>query len=189
MDLEAIDGLHGLVSPEVGRVLATYAADVHAELAIVEIGSFQGKSTCYLAAGATSGNGAHVWAVDPWDTPGNVTGRFGFAEVDTRVAFKHQVRSVGFEERITPIRGFSIEVAPFWPGPPIGLLYVDGDHSQRAVRADFLAWRAYLVVGAVVIFDDYLSPRNPGVKAAVDSLELDGVHVEADWLAVGAFRG
>lgn len=187
--LYRIDSLSGLVSPEIGRALAAHAAIVPPGEAIVELGSFRGKSTCYLAAGAKEGLGARVWAVDPWDLPGNVTGRFGFAEPSTREAFDVQVRAAGLTSWVTPVQAFSTEAAAFWPGPPIGLLFVDGDHSTDAVRADFIAWRPYLVDGATVIFDDYLSPTSTGVKPAVDSLGLGELHVEAEWIAVGTFRG
>lgn len=189
MNLEAIDALEGLVAPLVGRALAGHAAIVDPGDAIVEIGSYKGKSTCYLAAGAANGRGARVWAVDPWDLPGNVTGRFGFARSETRDAFSRQVASVELTDRITPIRAFSVDAAVFWPGPPVGLLFIDGDHAGSSVQADFEAWRGHLREGATVIFDDYLSTRSNGVKPAVDELDLEGLHVEAEWLAVGTYRG
>lgn len=188
MNLERLASLSGLVSPEVGEALARHASLVPEDEAIVEVGSFKGKSTCYLAAGSKAGLGAKVFAVDPWDSPGNVTGRFGFAEPSTRETFDEQIRSMRFVSRVTARQGFSVDVAKEWGGPWIGLLFIDGDHSEQAVRADFQAWKPNLRDGTTVVFDDYLSPRNPGVKAAVDSLGLD-VHVEADWLAVGTFRG
>lgn len=183
MNLDRIDTLTGLVSPEVGRALAELAAEVPSDLAVVEVGSFKGKSTCYLAAGAKAGNGADVFAVDPWDLPGNVTGRFGFAEPSTRETFDRQIRSMRLGQRITPLQGFGVDVAGYWSGPQVGLLFIDGDHEEISVRADFDAWSAHLAPGAVVVFDDYLSPRNPGVKAAVHGLGFD-VTVVAEWLAV-----
>lgn len=181
--------LEGLVTTEICEVLRALAAEVDPELAIVEIGSYKGQSTTALASGALAGHGAHVWAVDPWDTPGNVTGRFGFADPATREAFEQQVEAAGLTDRITPVQGFSVEVAKGWDGPPIGLLYIDGDHSERAVREDFYAWRSHLALDAAVVFDDLDTPRNPGVRVVVDELVNAGYlmdfHVRADRLAVG----
>lgn len=188
MNLERLASLYGLISPEVGEALATLASTVPEDEAIVEIGSFRGKSTCYLAAGAKVGFGPRVYAVDPWDTPGNVTGRFGFAEPSTREMFEQQVRSMRLWSQVTPLKGFSTEVAKQWDGPWVGLLFIDGDHSEASVRADFEAWKPNLRDGATVVFDDYLSPKNPGVKRAVDSLGLEHLHIQADWLAVGRVR-
>lgn len=175
--------LRGLIPDEVGEALYELAASVPADQAIVEIGSFKGKSTCYLAAGAKAGEGAKVWAVDPWDTPGNVTGRFGFAEASTREAFEAQLRSARVWSRVTPLQGFSLDVAVKWSGPPIGLLFVDGDHSEAAVRADFEAWKRHLAPGAVVAFDDLDTPKNPGVRRALEGLRLS-YEVRAERLAV-----
>jgi hypothetical protein len=183
MNLHKLAQLAGLVSPDVGHSLAILARHVPADQAIVEVGSYKGKSTCYLAAGAKDGLGAHVWAVDPWDSPGNVSGRFHFAEPATREMFDAQVRAVRLASRVTPLQGFAVDVAASWSGPQVGLLFVDGDHAEESVRADFDAWRPHLAYGATVVFDDYLSPKNPGVKAAVHSLGYD-VDVMADWLAV-----
>lgn len=184
MNLERLAALSGLVSPEVGQALARLAAQVPEDEAIVEVGSFRGKSTCYLAAGAKSGNGAKVWAVDPWDTPGNVTGRFGFAEPSTRQTFDAQVKSMRLSPRITPLQGFSSDVARGWSGPDVGMLFIDGDHSAASVLGDFVAWQPHLANRAVVVFDDYLSERSRGVKEAVDVLLGLEVTVEAGWLAV-----
>jgi predicted O-methyltransferase YrrM len=181
--LVRLASLTGLVSEPVGEALARLAARVPAEQAIVELGSFKGKSTCYLAAGAKDGLGAKVFAVDPWDTAGNETGRFGFAEHSTREAFDAQVRLMRFLSRITPIQGFAADVAETWTGPPVGLLFIDSDHREQNVAADYRAWAPHLAADATVVFDDYLSPRNPGVKAAVEQLGLT-VKLEADWLAV-----
>lgn len=189
MNTERLATLEGLVTPEVGEALAQLASVVPADEAIVELGSFKGKSTCYLAAGSKSRLGAKVFAVDPWDTDGNVTGRFGFADPSTRERFNEQVRSMRFASRVTALQGFSIDIAKQWDGPWVGLLFIDADHAEASVRADFEAWKPNLRDGATVVFDDYLSPRNPGVRQAVDSLDLDNLHVEADWLAVGTFRG
>lgn len=184
------DELEGLIPPEVAVALYELATEVPADLAIVEIGSYKGKSTCALAAGGRDGFGARVWAVDPWDLAGNPTGRFGFAESDTRKAFERQVAEQELGDRVTAIRGFSVAVAKKWSGPPIGLLYIDGDHSESAVRADFHAWCPHLAPGATVVFDDLDTPKNPGVRDVVDELApiLD-CWKSAGRLAVGTYAG
>jgi hypothetical protein len=169
--VEKLAALEGLISPEVGETLAALAAGVPRSAAIVELGSYRGKSTAYLAAGAAVGNGARVHAVDPWDTPGNRTGRFGFADPATRAAFMAQLEAVGLLDRVTPLRGFSTDVARHWIAP-IGLLYVDGSHTEADVAADVEAWAPFLIPGAVIAFDDYRTERNPGVARVVDRMRL-----------------
>lgn len=168
--------LEGLISEAVGLCLAEHAAAVAAERAIVEIGSYCGKSTCYLAAGARAGHGAPVFAIDPWDSRGNPGGRFGFDQIATRRRFQEQVDASGLAAQITPLRAFaSRDIAPHWLRP-VGLLYIDGSHTEADVRADWNAWRGHLAAGAIVAFDDYRTARNPGVAAVVD--RIPGVRVE-----------
>lgn len=161
--------LEGLISPEVGLRLAHLAAVVPANQAIVEIGSYKGKSTCYLAAGSQMGSKAPVFAVDPWDTPGNPGGRFGFDQRATFADFQSQVQRMGFQDVIKPMKDFSWRVAKKWTGP-IGLLYIDGSHTEKDVLQDWRLWSPFLAPRAWVAFDDYDTPRNPGVKIVVDKL-------------------
>ena len=181
--------LEGLLNPGIGEALAGLAGAVPEDLAVVEVGSFKGKSTAYLAAGAKDGAGAHVWAVDPWDLPGNVYGKHGYNAPVVRETFERQLRSLRLWARVTAVRSFSADAAAAWDGPPIGLLFIDGDHTERAVRADLAAWSPHLAPSHVVAFDDYDTKRNPGVKAVVDGLTSGyTVTVAADHLAVCTSR-
>lgn len=171
--MQQLANLEGLISPEVGLRLAHLASVVPRNTAIVEIGSYKGKSTCYLAAGALAGNGALVHAVDPWDLPGNVGGRFGFDQRSTRADFLNQVRAMGLQKHIIPWQDFSVRRARTWRLKPIGLLYIDGSHTEVDVRADWTAWSRFLIPKAFVAFDDYDTKNNPGVKRVVDSLKIE----------------
>lgn len=168
-------GLEGLISEQVGLRLAGLAAAVPDGQAIVEVGSFKGKSTCYLAEGSRHGAGVPVFAVDPWELPGNPNGKHGFAQATTRERFHEQITRLGFEDLIVPVTSFSVVAAGVWQrgtsGRPIGLLYIDGSHTYSDVRADVEAWTPHLALGAIVVFDDYQTPRNPGVTRLVDELQ------------------
>lgn len=179
--------LSGLIPEAVGLALADLASAVPADQAIVELGSFRGKSTAYLAAGSKAGAGAPVHAVDPWDLPGNPFGKHGYSDPSVREAFDAQLRSVRLRARVEAHQAFSTDAARTWSGPLVGLLYIDGDHSEHAIRADLAAWEQHLAPGAVVAFDDLDTPRNPGVRIVVDDLVAGGwtVQVLADRLAVG----
>lgn len=167
--VERLDALPGLIPHEQGLVMAEFANQVSPDQAIVEIGSFKGKSTCYLAFGAGA-IGAHVYAIDPWDLPTNIDGKHGFAQPEVREAFDAAVRSLRYGKRITPIQAHSVDVAHTWEGPPVGLLYIDGDHRYPFTWQDFFYWQPHLAPGAVILYDDYETPRNPGVKQATDEI-------------------
>ena len=142
-----LDELSGLLDVGIGDALRDLAAVVPADQAIVEIGSFRGKSTAYLAQGSKDGHGAPVFAIDPWDLPGNVYGKHGFTAPEVREVFESQLRAARLWSRVTPIKAFSVDAASAWSGPPIGLLFIDGDHTEPAIRADLAAWTPHLAHG------------------------------------------
>lgn len=174
-----IEELDGLITPKVGGLLATLAMQVLSGTAIVEIGSYRGKSTAYLAAAAPKD--VPIYAVDPWEMldinewchwcPKRMQPTLG--------QFIEQLESVGLAHRVVIMQDFSVFAADNYAGPPISLLYIDGDHSREAVVADFLAWRPHFAPVATVVFDDYGVTYNPGVKEAIEHLELE-VQVTAD---------
>lgn len=162
--------IEGLIPERVAEWLTAIATDVEPPNVIVEIGSFKGKSTVALASEART----TVYAIDPWDLDGNPSGRFHFASPSTFDAFLANTREL---DNIEPIRGFSVEVAATWRakvGAPIGLLFIDGDHRESAVLADWYAWRPHLADEALVVFDDYVSEtgRSPGVQRAVNQIGI-----------------
>jgi hypothetical protein len=154
--------------------LADFAVQVPADQEIVELGVFQGRTALQLAWGASMGYGAHVTAIDPWDLPGNVYDP-PFTDADSRKWARHWVDSLGFADKIELVHGFSHDVAASYSGPPVGLLYVDGDHTREGARRDIEAWAEHLAPGARIAVDDYGHPDWPGVGEAVDELVAEGV--------------
>lgn len=191
--VEYLSNLQGLIPPEVCSTLYDLAGNVPSHLAIVELGSFKGQSACCLAAGAQArngfDNGAHVYAIDPWDLPGNPMGKHGYADPRVRESFDHQVEQAGLADHVTPIQAFSYEAAEDWAGPNVGLLYIDGDHREAPILQDFEAWEKHLAEGAIIVFDDLDTKNNPGVRRAVTRLarKLTGFRVEAGRLGVAGY--
>lgn len=154
-------------------LLYEMAQDVPAKDAIVEIGTYRGKSACYLAAGARDGLGAHVWTIDPHDLPGrrypttaNPSKKLDYTDPGIRQDAEKQINKSGLDGRITMIRDFSTTTAGWWPGPQVSLLFVDGDHRQGAVRQDFRSWQPHLSSSALIVFDDFCM-SHPGVPNAL----------------------
>lgn len=182
------DEIHGLISNELGAELRRLASEVPPGRSIVELGSYTGKSTSFLAAGAQPG--VPVYAVDLWDDPRNIHGRHGYNRPEVRERFEAQLIAAGLHDRVIAWRADTREAAGEYVGPPVGLLYVDANHSAEGVMGDLVAWRPHLAAYAIVAFDDYETPRNPGVKLAVDGFAAglpngwSGVEVLAGQLAV-----
>lgn len=176
--------LDGLISRDVGELLYAFAALVSADQAIVELGSYRGKSTCYLATGAAIGNEAPVYAVDAWSEEVSAWRYAVLAQLPSPVFedFTAQLDKTGVRDGVHIIRSLTTLAAELYDGPPVGLLYIDGDHSRDAVLADFRAWRHHLAPNAVVVFDDFGVTKNPGVSLAVGALEASGELTDVDKL-------
>jgi hypothetical protein len=157
--LSAIEGTTPISSCE---KLAELAATVPSGQCVVEIGVYKGRTLCYLADGTHRGHRVPVFGVDTWDLPG-LGGKH-------RVAKKFAEQAIvrhGFHDMVVLLQGFSVDVARKFHGPPIGLLFVDGDHTEAGVLTDIHAWYPHLAENATVVFDDYGGGRNPGVGRAV----------------------
>jgi len=151
----------GLISDEQGQIMQQYAREMVNDVA-VEIGSYRGKSACYI--GSAMPDTAHLYCIDPWNNS-NVN-RYAFKFTDENLlTFKENVRLCGLESRVTPIRGFSSEVSLSWE-KPISLLYIDGGHEYEEVLRDIDGFLPHMVSGGVILFDDY-SNAFPGIVSAV----------------------
>lgn len=182
------DLLTSLTPREACQHLYDLAAKVPKTQAVVELGVYRARTTVWLAAGAQAGRGAHVYAVDPWDDPQHQPFKPKFAQPEQREIAQAHVTEQGHDDHVTLIQGFSAQVGQAWDSVKVGLLYIDGDHTYEGVMADWQAWSPHLVGTATVVWDDYLDPRHPGVRQAVDKLAEQGditdLHVAANRIAV-----
>lgn len=166
--------LEGLISVECGLFLQKLAVEITANTDIVELGSYKGKSSCYLATGAKAGYKAHVWCIDPWDLVGNKpVGKLNYTDAWIFNTWRNNVQACGVTRQISVVKDFSVNAAKKF-NRPVGMIFIDGNHTYEGVKADFEAWYPHLVKDAVVVFDDYVSPHlgklNLGVEQFVNEL-------------------
>lgn len=172
------NAITGYTKPAAGKYLEAMAKSVPADLAIVEIGVFHGRSTLYLAKGASEGNGATVFAIDPWNLPGERYPAAWAAEKRHRSTFtldetyesaKRNIEESPWADRVQMIRGFGVTEGERWNGPKVGLLHIDGNHEDDHPYNDFKAWQEHLVPSAVVLWDDWVAAC-PAVDRAIQRL-------------------
>jgi predicted O-methyltransferase YrrM len=152
----AAASIDGWLSEEQGAALFEAAAGCSGRGAIVEIGSWKGRSTVWLAHGARLA-GRRVFAVDP-----HVNSRED-PEAKTFDAFVENVRRAGVDDVVTPVVMPSPEASTAVVGP-VELLFIDGDHSDAGAEADAAIWLPRLIPGGVVLMHDvatasYTGPR------------------------------
>ena len=130
----------GWLTVDEARTLYDAARACTGRGAIVEIGSWKGKSTIVLARGSRAGSSVPVYAVDPHAD-------YRFEE------FRANVERAGVAELVRPIRSLSQPAADSFD-EPIELLFVDGSHDERLVREDAEKWLPKVVDGGFVAFHD-----------------------------------
>ena len=138
---------------------------------VLEIGSFEGASTCFLIQQIATSRPLELHCIDTWQggrehQPGSpaavdmkqVEGRFQ-ANVNTAV------RSSRYPVRVEVHRARSAEALPKLlcdqGAGRFDLVYVDGSHQAADVLWDAVLALKLLRVGGVIVFDDYLWSGDP----------------------------
>ena len=160
--------------PERG-CLFQLASDAPADAKVIEVGSWMGASTCFLAAGL-KGAAAKIYAVDNFQglsTCGEDAAWYDrhFQKLganSTLEIFQRNFSDLGFASRAEPVVSDSLaaaqKLAPL--RGTIDLIFIDGDHSYDACKADIQAWAPFVKRGGVIAFHDFGS-RADGVTRAI----------------------
>jgi predicted O-methyltransferase YrrM len=128
---------------------------------ILEIGSFEGRSTTWMLENLATHPNARITCVDP----------------SVRPAFLPNIEKTGRGSQVRLIPGRSGDVVGVLGAAAFDFVYVDGSHAKEDVLQDaVLSFRA-AGPGAVIAFDDYLedglqwNPRDfakPAIDAFLD---------------------
>jgi len=167
----AAEAARGFMPPDEGLALFETAAAYARVGPIAEIGTYCGKSTIYLAAAARQAS-QRVITVDHHhgseeNQPGWEYHDAGLVDpatgrLDTLPHFRATLAATGLEEQVIAVVGTSAAVAALW-GAPLGMLFIDGGHTDAAAVADYEGWAPHLTVGgALAIHDVFPDPADGG---------------------------
>jgi predicted O-methyltransferase YrrM len=161
------------------RVLFGLAYAGPGEGAVVEIGSFTGRSTILLARGAMAAGRERVVAIDPHLYPPRVTERLP-GETSSEQAFRQNLERMGVSSHVDVRVRRSEEAAREWKGP-VRLLWIEGDHKHPSVRLDFDLWNPFLIPGGVIVMHDVLracdGPLPVFLESVVMSDDFSDAHI------------
>jgi predicted O-methyltransferase YrrM len=160
--------------PERGY-LFQLASDLPADAQVIEVGSWMGASTCFIAGGL-KGAKAKIFAVDNFQglsTCGEDAAWYNrhFRKLganSTLDIFKKNFADLGFSSRAEPVVSDSLAAAQTLASKrgTIDFIFIDGDHSYEACKADIAAWTPFVKRGGVIAFHDFGS-RADGVTRAI----------------------
>ena len=167
----AAEAARGFMPAAEGLALYDAAAAYAARGPVLEIGSYCGKSTIYLAAAAQAA-GQLVITVDHhrgseehqpgWEyhDPGLVDAATG--RLDTLPRLRATLAAAGLEDDVVVVVGRSADVAGLWR-TPLGLVFIDGGHTEQAAMTDYQGWAPWVAPGGMLaIHDVFPDPADGG---------------------------
>ena len=171
IDRQLLAEIKGFLAENEGRCLYDIALEASRLGPCLEIGSYCGKSTLYLAAACRQNNGI-LFSIDHHrgseeQQPGEEyfdpdlfdpkTGR-----IDTFREFKATINRAGLEDTVVPIVCQSEVAARCWK-TPLSLVFIDGGHSMEAASTDYEAWAGHIIPGGyLIIHDIFFDPAEGG---------------------------
>lgn len=157
--MRTIEKIEGWLSEGEAEYLYSLACYGPATGALVEIGSWKGKSTVVIAAGSKAAGREKVYAIDPHKGGPDQEG-LGYKNIDTEGEFRKNIKTAGIEDYVVPLVMKSSDAVQKWQDP-IRLLWIDGDHDYGAVKNDFLIWEPYVIDGGVIALHDTYAWEGP----------------------------
>lgn len=175
--LKAMSKVEGWLSEEEADLLITTTRSALSELpqphAIVEIGSYCGRSTVVLGSVVKAlSTGGKVFAIDPHDGHLGALDQGVLKVMSSLEKFRRNMESAGLQAVVETIRSRAVDVP--WTRP-VSLLFIDGLHDYCNVARDFYHLAPWVVSGGYIAFHDY-ADYYPGVKTFVDEIMGAGHH-------------
>lgn len=166
---KCFDSTEGMINID-GALLLYYLSSQITQGCIVEIGSYRGRSTVFLARGSLDGNCVPVYAIDPHRKFVGVLGGV-FGPEDRGFFFKAILENKCSD--IVHLINLSSEMLSSSAIENISLLWIDGDHSYKSVKRDFEHWKPNLCLDAFIVFDDANDPML-GPRMLINELVATG---------------
>jgi predicted O-methyltransferase YrrM len=159
---EIANRIEGWLTDREGETLYNLAKNCSGRGVIVEIGSWKGRSTIWLASGSKKGNKVKIYAIDPHT--GSSEHQKEGEKVWTFEEFKKNIKDAKVDDIIIPLVQTSKEAAKNF-NQPVELIFIDGAHEYEFVKLDFDLWFPKVIEGGIMAFHDTIGW--PGPKKVV----------------------
>jgi hypothetical protein len=161
---------HALLTVDEGHLLYKLAKECEGD--VVEIGSYKGGSTVFLAKGLKEPY--KVYAIDPHDA-GKYCKNIGKDKVpeNTFPVFEKNLIKEKVRDRVVPIVNTSENSVKDW-NRKIGLLWIDGNYEYNFVKKDFILWEPFLEIGGVIALHDSSDSRGKMPLCGTKISVIDG---------------
>ncbi|MGH2694412.1 MAG: class I SAM-dependent methyltransferase, partial [Actinomycetota bacterium] len=85
-------------------------------------------------------------------------------EVDTLPTLRRTISQAKLDDVVIAIVARSETVAPRW-AIPLGLVLIDGSHTDESARRDYESWAPFVVVGGLLTIHDVFEDPTRGGRA------------------------
>jgi MMP 1-O-methyltransferase len=172
--LAAFEAAKGFMPVHEGLALYAAAAEAGAlGLPLLEVGTYCGRSTILLA-GAAREAGTVAVTVDHhrgseeqqpgWEYHDPTVVDPGLGLMDTLPTFRRTLHRAGLEDQVIAVVGRSPQVARVW-GRPVGLVFIDGGHTDAHANGDYEGWAPHLAEGGLLVIHDVFPDPADGGQA------------------------
>lgn len=125
-------------------------------VSVLEIGSWEGRSTCWLLEHILTHDSASITCIDTFE--GSIEHKHWFDETyikSIEERFDFNIAKTGASEKVKKIVGSSQDLMRSLPLNSYDILYIDGSHLASDVLRDAVLGWDLVKVGGLIIFDDY----------------------------------
>lgn len=141
--------------------------DITKELHILEIGSFEGKSTVWFLENVLQNKNSTITCVDPWmnysqdqdslNSYFKEENEWDLTKRKTKEIFLHNIVESGDSSKVIIRQGFSDKVLPclITEQKMYDIIFIDGNHTAPYVMMDSVMSWPLLKKDGIMIFDDY----------------------------------
>lgn len=156
------------------------AADAAIPGPMLEVGSYCGKSACYIGPAARDTEGV-LYCVDHhrgseenqagWEhhEPDLLDPEIG--KIDTLAIFRRTVHAAGLEKWVVAVVGETTVIAPNWD-TPLSFLFIDGGHGEKPAADDYQLWTPKIVIGGTLVIHDVFPDPADGGRPPYDQIYL-----------------
>ncbi|HYD49164.1 MAG TPA: class I SAM-dependent methyltransferase [Terriglobales bacterium] len=143
---------------------------------ILEIGSYCGKSAVYLGSGARAAGGTLVCVDHHRGSEEHQVGEeyhdaelfdVSIGRLDSLPQLRRTLHRAGLEEHTVLLVAASRRAAAIW-SRPLGMVFIDGGHSDAAAHGDYESWSPHLAAGGILAIHDLFPDLSQGGQAPIE---------------------
>ena len=171
--IEQFEEIKGFLDSEEGNALYKFCKISHLNGVCAEIGSYCGKSACYIGY-ACKEVGSKLYSVD--HHKGSEEQQFGEEyfdeeifdysknEVNTLPLFLKNISKFQLDNFIEPVIMSSNDASKVVPNE-LDFLFIDGSHTFESARSDYKSWVKKLRLGGLLAIHDVYDSEEEGGQA------------------------